>query len=155
MIEIKDVQNRGGVDYFYRLHIGDFPLATTALPMAGRRGSKAKINFAGPAVDGVMPIDVEIPNDPAVKIVWIAPKGASGLYGWPVPLAVSDYEEARAGTERRRARPTASPFPEASPVASSAAARPTIMSFPPKKGKSSRWKRTRWSMPHRPLSISC
>ncbi len=94
LIEIKDVQNRGGADYFYRLRVGDFPLATTPLPMAARRGSKAKVHFAGPAAADVPPVEVAIPDDLAVKMVWVAPRGANGLYGWPVPLAVSDHDEA-------------------------------------------------------------
>ena len=34
LVEVKDVVNRGGADFFYRLRIGDFPLATTPIPMA-------------------------------------------------------------------------------------------------------------------------
>ena len=52
-----------------------------------------KVNFAGPAVEGVAPVDVEVPSDPTVKVVWVSPKGPSGLHGWPVPLAVSDFTE--------------------------------------------------------------
>lgn len=93
LIEINDVINRGGPDYVYRLRVGDFPLATTPIPMAARRGTKAKIGFAGPMVDGVAPVEVAVPTDPAVNVVWVAPKGASGLHGWPVALAVSDLDE--------------------------------------------------------------
>ena len=93
LIEIKDVLNRGGADFFYRLRIGDFPLATTPVPMAAKRGSKAKVGFAGPAVAGVAAVDVEVPSDPTVTVVWVAPKSAAGLHGWPVPLAVSDMDE--------------------------------------------------------------
>jgi hypothetical protein len=94
ILEIKDVLNRGGPELFYRVRIGDFPLATTPVPMAAKRGTKAKINFAGPAVVGVAPVDVDVPNDPAVNVMWVAPKGPSGLHGWPVPLALSDHDEA-------------------------------------------------------------
>ncbi len=59
LVEIKDVQNLGGPEAFYRLRIGDFPLATTAVPMAAKRGTKTKIAFAGPAVEGVLPVEVE------------------------------------------------------------------------------------------------
>jgi hypothetical protein len=93
LIEIKDVLNRGGAEFFYRLRIGDFPLATTPIPMAAKRGTKVKVNFAGPAVAGIAPIDVEVPSDPTVKVVWVSPKSAAGLHGWPVPLAVSDHVE--------------------------------------------------------------
>lgn len=94
LIEIKDVLNRGGPEFFYRLRIGDFPLATTPVPMAAKRGTKAKIGFSGPAVEGVAPVDLDVPNDPAMTVIWVAPKGANGLQGWPVPVALSDFDEA-------------------------------------------------------------
>jgi len=93
LVEIRDVSYRGGEDFIYRLRIGDFPCATTPLPMAIKRGSKVAVNFAGPTVDGVTPIEVTAPADPLLSCVYVAPKGPSGLYGWPVSLALSDLEE--------------------------------------------------------------
>jgi hypothetical protein len=94
IIEVKDVLNRGGPDFVYRLRIGDFPVATVPIPMAARRGGKAKVHFAGPQVEGVPAVDVAVPNDPAVQVVWIAPRASNGLSGWPVALAVTDMDEA-------------------------------------------------------------
>jgi hypothetical protein len=93
-VEVRDTLWRGGPDFWYRLRIGDFPCATTPLPMAARRGSQLTVHFAGPMVDGVAPVEVAVPRDPAITSVSIAPRGANGLYGWPVVLAVSDHEEA-------------------------------------------------------------
>jgi hypothetical protein len=93
LLEIKDVINRGGPDYWYRLRVGDFPCATVAIPMAAKRGSKVRVGFAGPQVEGVAPVEVNVPTDPAVSTVWVAPRGPNGLPGWPVALAVSDVEE--------------------------------------------------------------
>ncbi|MSU77119.1 MAG: hypothetical protein EXS16_03375 [Gemmataceae bacterium] len=93
LVEVKDVLNRGGADYTYRLRIGDFPLATAAVPMAAKRGTKAKIGFAGPAVDGVTATEINIPADSTARVVWAAPKGPSGLHGWPVPVLSSDIDE--------------------------------------------------------------
>jgi hypothetical protein len=93
LIEVRDTLWRGGGDYWYRLRIGDFPCATTPIPMAARRGSQALVHFAGPMVDGVLPMEVSVPSDPGVSTIWLAPRGSNGLYGWPVPLAVSDHEE--------------------------------------------------------------
>jgi hypothetical protein len=93
LIEVKDVLNRGGPDYGYRLRIGDFPAATVPIPMAAKRGGKVAVQFAGPVVEGVAPVEVQVPADPPVNTVWVAPKGANGLHGWPVALAVSDHEE--------------------------------------------------------------
>jgi hypothetical protein len=93
LVEVRDVSYRGGEDYLYRLRIGDFPCATTPLPMAAKRGTKATIQFAGPAVDGVAPVEVDVPNQPGVDAVYVAPKNAAGLHGWPVCLAISDLDE--------------------------------------------------------------
>ncbi|MCI0461605.1 MAG: hypothetical protein L0Z62_32040, partial [Gemmataceae bacterium] len=93
LVEVKDVLNRGGADYQYRLRVGDFPCATVPIPMAARRGSKVTVTFAGPAVEGVAPVEVQVPSHPGVDTVWVAPKGPGGLHGWPVALAVSDHEE--------------------------------------------------------------
>jgi hypothetical protein len=93
LLEISDVLNRGGADYWYRLRIGDFPLATEPIPMAVRRGSKTTVHFAGPAVAGVAPIEVTAPTDAGVTTLWVAPKGPTGLHGWPVALAVTDQPE--------------------------------------------------------------
>lgn len=93
IVEVKDVLNRGGPDYFYRLRVGDFPLATTPIPMAAKRGTKARITFAGPAVADALAAEIDVPADPARNVLWIAPKGKNGLSGWPVPLTLSNHEE--------------------------------------------------------------
>jgi hypothetical protein len=93
LIEVGDVLKRGGADYWYRLRVGDFPLATVPIPLAIQRGGKAAVRFAGPAVEGVAPVEVTAPTDPAVTTLWVAPRGPSGLHGWPVALAVSDHPE--------------------------------------------------------------
>src|SRR5262249_26090724 len=63
------------------------------LPLAAKHGSKVTVNFAGPMVSGVSPVEVAMPADPAVTQVWVAPRGSNGLYGWPVALAASDLDE--------------------------------------------------------------
>jgi hypothetical protein len=93
VLEVRDVLYRGGADFYYRLRIGDFPCATTPIPMAARRGSKVAVHFAGPLVEGVAAVEVAVPADPTVNTVWVAPRAVSGLYGWPVALAVSDLDE--------------------------------------------------------------
>lgn len=90
---VRDVSYRGGADYLYRLRIGDFPCATTTLPLAIKRGSKTAVRFAGPNVEGVAPVEVAAPTDPSIEFLSLAPRGANGLHGWPVNLALSDLEE--------------------------------------------------------------
>jgi hypothetical protein len=94
LIEVRDSLYRGGPDYWYRLRIGDFPCATAPVPMAAKRGSQVTVQFAGTMVDGVAPIPVTVPADPGVDTIWVTPRGANGLPGWPVALAVSDHDEA-------------------------------------------------------------
>lgn len=93
LIEVRDSKWAGGGDFWYRLRIGDFPCATTPIPLAAKRGSKVAVRFAGPTVDGVSPVEVTVPADPLVDTVWVTPRGANGLHGWPVALAVSDLDE--------------------------------------------------------------
>jgi hypothetical protein len=92
-VEIRDVSYRGAGDYWYRLRIGDFPCATTPMPLAIRRGSQRTVTFAGPNVAGVQPVEVLAPNDRTESAIQVAPRGANGLYGWPVSLALSDVDE--------------------------------------------------------------
>lgn len=93
VVEIRDTTYRGGAEFWYRLRVGDFPCATSPLPMAAKRGTKATVFFGGPHVDNVWPEVVDVPADPAAEAVWVAPRGASGLHGWPVALALSDHDE--------------------------------------------------------------
>ncbi|HZU35327.1 MAG TPA: PPC domain-containing protein [Gemmataceae bacterium] len=93
LVELHDTLWRGGEGFAYRLRIGDFPCATTALPMAVRRGHKTTVHFAGPNVDGVPPVEVTTPADPAVSALWVVPRGRNGLAGWPVVAGVSDLDE--------------------------------------------------------------
>ncbi len=34
-----------------------------------------------------------MPSDPTVNVLWVSPKGPTGLHGWPVPLVLSDHDE--------------------------------------------------------------
>jgi hypothetical protein len=93
LVAVRDVSYRGGEDFHYRLRIGDFPCATTTLPLAARRGGKVSVQFAGPNIEGIAPVEVTVPSDSSVESISVAPRGANGLFGWPVNLAVSDLDE--------------------------------------------------------------
>jgi hypothetical protein len=93
LVAVRDVSYRGGEDYLYRLRIGDFPCATTTLPLAAKRGSKLAVRVAGPTVDHAVPVELTVPADPAVESIAVAPRGSNGLHGWPVNLAVSELDE--------------------------------------------------------------
>jgi hypothetical protein len=93
VVGVRDVAWRGGEDFNYRLRIGDFPTATTPLPLAARRGAKTAIRFSGPNADSVPPVEVNVPSDPNLEAISVSPRGSNGPSGWPVSLAVSDLDE--------------------------------------------------------------
>ena len=63
-IEIRDVQYRGGPEYFYRLRLGDFPLATTAYPLGAPAGSVTTFFIAGSNIDIISSAHVHLPEIP-------------------------------------------------------------------------------------------
>lgn len=93
IVEIRDSTHRGGADFYYRLRIGDFPAAIAAIPVAIKRGTRAQINFAGPSVEGVAPIELTAPTDPLIPVVNVSAKGPNGISAWPVPVLLTDIDE--------------------------------------------------------------
>ncbi|MGE3808044.1 MAG: hypothetical protein AB7K24_25570, partial [Gemmataceae bacterium] len=93
LVQVRDAQYKGGGEHGYLLRIGDFPCATTPLPLAAKRGSKTTISFAGTSVDGAPAVQLQVPADPQASAVWVFPRGKNGLPGSPVELLVSDVDE--------------------------------------------------------------
>jgi hypothetical protein len=94
LVAVRDVSYKGGADYHYRLRIGDFPCATTPMPMAVTRGeSKTSISFAGRNVEGVDAQEVTVPADATADVLALAPRRSDGVCGWPVYLTVSNLPE--------------------------------------------------------------
>lgn len=90
VVEVRDTRHLGGADYYYRLRIAECPDAMVAMPLAVKRGAKAKIAFSGKHVENVAPVEVTMPVDKAA--IQITPKGP-GVSGWPVAVIASDLEE--------------------------------------------------------------
>ncbi|GIW80757.1 MAG: hypothetical protein KatS3mg105_2564 [Gemmatales bacterium] len=93
MIRIRDVEYRGGADYVYRLRIGDFPLATTPVPLVAKRGSKLKVEFTGLHLADAEPVVVTAATNPGVPAMLLSPKSKNGFFGWPVTLRLSDITQ--------------------------------------------------------------
>jgi hypothetical protein len=91
LLQVRDSRGRGGPEYGYRLRLGDFPCATSPLPLAGKKGSPVAVRFTGPNVADVPPVDIHVPSD--ADIASITPRFANGLAGWPVSLIASDLDE--------------------------------------------------------------
>ena len=93
LVEVRDTTYRGGADFFYRLRIGEFPGATTAFPVAIERGKTTKVGFAGPGNADIPPVSVKAPSEAGLAAVYVAPKRANGVSGWPVPVLLSNMPE--------------------------------------------------------------
>src|SRR5262245_7567709 len=93
VVEVHDTTHRGGPEFYYRLRIGDFPLALTPFPLALKRGTKAQVSFTGPDIEGVSPIEVAAPTDPSVPVCYATPRRAGGAAGWPVPVLLADFDQ--------------------------------------------------------------
>ncbi len=91
LVEVRDTRHLGGADYHYRLRVADCPTAMSAFPVAVQRGTKASVQFAGRHVEGVVPVEVNMPADRAA--INFAPRGQGGVAGWPVPVYASDIAE--------------------------------------------------------------
>ena len=90
IVEVRDTRHLGGADYYYRLRIAECPDAMAAVPLAVKRGARAKIAFSGKHVENVAPVEITMPVDKAA--LQVTPKGP-GVSGWPVPVIASDLEE--------------------------------------------------------------
>ena len=60
-LEVRDVNHQGGGSHFYRLRIGNFPLATVAFPMGAPSGKVATFHFEGDYVEGLDPVHILMP----------------------------------------------------------------------------------------------
>ncbi len=93
ILQLRDVRYQGGGNYIYRLRVGDFPCVTSAYPFVVKRGSQAKVSFAGPLTDGVLPAPAELPKQLSSIAVLVTPERPGSPPGWPVPVGFSDMDE--------------------------------------------------------------
>jgi hypothetical protein len=89
ILEVRHTTFGGGPDSAYRLRVGNFPCATTALPLAVQAGQTANVGFAGPGLDGVKPVSVKGEGEG----VYVAPRRDGGPGGWPLAVRVSPFPE--------------------------------------------------------------
>lgn len=60
IVQVWDIQYRGGPTYLYRLRIGDFPCVTVPYPMGIQRGVSANVGFAGITAQEAVPIPLNV-----------------------------------------------------------------------------------------------
>lgn len=93
-VQVRDVAWRGGEDFHFLLRAGSFPVATCAFPLAITRGKTTPVGFAGPHVEGAIPVPVAATADLAVMALDVVPRFAKdGAPGWPVSVMLSSVEE--------------------------------------------------------------
>ena len=93
VIELRDANYQGGASYRYRLRVGSLPLASVAFPPVAQVGTEAKFKLLGPAVHGVKPVPVRVPENAvripaAVKYPGGEGSGFVSVFGSPLPTFV-------------------------------------------------------------------
>lgn len=107
LLELRDIRYQGGGNHFYRLRIADFPWVSTPYPLGVQRGTTAAVNFAGPSVEEVAPLEIAIPADAPASLN-IAAKRANGNASAFAVLDVGDQPEileTEPNNEREQATP--------------------------------------------------
>lgn len=93
-VEIRDIRYQGGGGHRYRLRLGDFPLTTGTFPVAGQKGTTPRVEWVGPAVDGLAARSVSVPHGTTAPDIWASAAFASAQGSGLATLRVSDSTEA-------------------------------------------------------------
>ena len=94
LIEVRDIRFQGSENHFYRLRIGDFPIATAPYPMGGRRGSEIEVQLAGPQASSIERRTVKIPQAAGLDRMSIQAKTNKGQSSSFVNFEIHDTLEA-------------------------------------------------------------
>jgi hypothetical protein len=113
LLELRDIQYTGGAGHRYRLRVGNFPLASVPFPLGAKQGSAASVSLAGPSVEGISPMQVNIAAGDATQVN-VAAKLPGGQGSGFARLVVSDLDEAiEAEPNDQREQSTAVTLPAA------------------------------------------
>src|SRR5207247_2288935 len=80
-------------DFVYRLRLGDFPAANLAFPLGGKRGSKLTVTPAGTATEVVPPLELTVPDLPAVDVLPVEVRSPTGGKVAPLTFELSSLDE--------------------------------------------------------------
>ena len=64
VLEIRDAAFAGGVERFYHIRIGDFPLLSAVFPPVAEAGATVSFHAGGAGAEAVKPVQVQAPSDP-------------------------------------------------------------------------------------------
>lgn len=92
LIEIRDIRYHGGGDHRYRLRVGDFPLANTAYPMGGQKGSSPMVTVMGPE-PSLPRQNIAIPADPGTEQISVGVKRPGGGGSALLTMVAGDVPE--------------------------------------------------------------
>jgi len=93
IVELRDIRYAGGDAFGYHLRIGDFPCIHTALPLAVKRGSTTRVDFAGVSCADATPAMAAVPADWAEDWFPVSTRRVGGSSSAFATLAVIADEE--------------------------------------------------------------
>ncbi len=93
VLEVRDIQFQGGGNHIYRLRMGEFPCVNVPYPLGVQRGKPVSLNFAGPDLENIEPVNLTAPTDPNVKWLTVGAKRAGGSASGFATVSVGDAEE--------------------------------------------------------------
>lgn len=94
LVEVRDIRYQGGGNYVYRLRVGDFPCINVPFPMGAQRGQTIDVTFAGSNVEGLQPVNLQIPSDPQREWINVAAKRPGGTSSGFATMSIGDGVEA-------------------------------------------------------------
>jgi len=109
LIAISDSAYRGGGNFYYRMHIGQFPRPFAVTPMGGMAGTEVTVNWLGDGGAGTQTI--AIPEE-ASDFIELTPQTDAGIAPTTIPFRVTPFggvQEAEPNNTRAEATPGAIP----------------------------------------------
>lgn len=89
VVAVSEASYGGAGNYYYRLHLGQFPRPLMVTPLGGAAGATREVTWLGDP--GIVGQSITLPSEPAGA--WtIEAEGESGISPTPVPFRVSPFE---------------------------------------------------------------
>lgn len=97
ILSVKDYENAGGPESYYRLNVGAFPVVTEAFPLGVQKGTEADIEVKGFNLGGVKTIRLQAPHDADWgRMMDLPVQPPNGPLLYPYRIAIGEDPELRA-----------------------------------------------------------
>jgi len=97
ILAVKDYENAGGPESYYRLNVGAFPVITDTFPLGVQKGTETEIEVKGFNLGGVRTLHVQAPHDSGWGRTMELPlQTAAGPLFYPYRIAIGEDPEGRA-----------------------------------------------------------